>query len=90
MSVAGLSRRVLESAGSSVGGAAGKGCESSGWREGDLLTGHLRNIHSAFGFEPRCRPRIKGLGDISGAMDDTYNFNAGLHLAVVDGLLPTA
>jgi hypothetical protein len=42
---------------------------------------------SALGFDPRCRPWLKGFGDIPGAMDDTYNFNPGSHFAVVDDVV---
>jgi len=30
---------------------------------------------------------LKGFGDISGAMDDTYNFDPGFHFAVVDDVI---
>ena len=53
------------------GGAAGRERESSGGRESDLVRDRL----------------LKGFGDISGAMDDTYNFDPGFHFAVVDDVI---
>jgi hypothetical protein len=53
------------------GGAAGNERESSGKRESDLVKDRL----------------LKGFGDISGAMDDTYNFDPGFHFAVVRNCL---
>jgi hypothetical protein len=52
-------------------GAAGNERESSGGRESGLVRDRL----------------LKGFGDISGAMDDTYNFDPGFHFAVVDDVI---
>jgi hypothetical protein len=69
------------------GGPIGNERGSSGGREGDLMTGHLRIIHSALGLDPPRRGGLKDSGDVSGAMEDTYNLNSAFHFAVVDDVV---